>query len=231
MLINQGGATAQHGDVCCTADVPQCQVQASHQSGTRYHDATNNRSRFEDSISGQTVIAFYGTIHKNVLVNITKGVETCQEYCPIDPLDSIGRFDPFDALDPVTDVGATTLDGQAVEHYRWSDKLFKIIKMQTTDFYAALSADQKHGVPVFATTAITPFGQAKLGAQNQTWGNWTAGVPPASKFGIAGLATCPQSANCGSNANQAFRLQQKQYHSFYSHVLSTEEHRAGLPRP
>ena len=64
-LVNQGGVLAPNGDVCCLASNPgQCQVQLSHNKGTRYFDLTNQRERFEDVLAKQTVIDFYGSVHK-----------------------------------------------------------------------------------------------------------------------------------------------------------------------
>ena len=60
MLINQGGAQKADGSVCCSTDAPQCQVQAGHRKGTRYLDVTNQRSRFDDALTKETIIALYG---------------------------------------------------------------------------------------------------------------------------------------------------------------------------
>ena len=70
----------------------------------------------------------------------------------------------------VSDLGQTAFDGQLVEHYRWSDVILKIIKMQTTDFYASFTGAT--ATPVAALTQLTPFGLKPIGVQNQTWTNW-----------------------------------------------------------
>jgi len=222
MLINQGGAEKADGSVCCSSDAPQCQVQAGHRKGTRYLDVTNQRSRFDDALTKETIVALYGNIHKNMVINVTNGKETCQEYCPIDPRDTVEGLNPFDPFDKVTDKGQTTLEGQTVEHYQWVDKILKIIPMQKTDFYAKLSADKKTGVPVLSVMTIEPMGRP-IGQENQTWSNWTPGVPDKSKFDIAGVDTCPQSKQCGQQKHQAARLGFRQFHTFYSHMLSTPE--------
>ena len=47
-LVSQGGARNAAGDSCCSARQPgQCQVQSQRLKGTRYHDVTNQRSRFD----------------------------------------------------------------------------------------------------------------------------------------------------------------------------------------
>jgi len=217
MLINQGGKQAASGDVCCDGSVAQCQVQLSHIGGTRYFDLTNKRERFEDTVAKQVTIDLH-SVKKSILVNVTNGLETCQEYCPIDPDDTMSPFNPFDPFDAVKDMGKTTLGGKTVEHYRWSDVILKIIKMQTTDFYAQFSG--KTAIPVAAYTVITPFGMQQIGSQNQTWTNWTAGTPSKAKFDIAGVDSCPLSNNCGSPQMQAHRLRTRQLHSFYRHMLA-----------
>ena len=41
----------------------------------------------------QTVVDDY-TAHKSMLINITNGVETCDNYCPIDPDETLEKLDP-----------------------------------------------------------------------------------------------------------------------------------------
>jgi hypothetical protein len=221
MVINQGGKTTPSGDICCDGSAVQCQVQLQHAAGMRYFDLTNQRERFDDTVGKQVQIDFY-ELKKSILVNVTDGIETCQEYCPIDPDDKMEKFDPFDPFDKVKDLGKTSYEGQLVEHYQWSDMIFKIIKMPTTGFYAAFSGDT--ATPVAANTVITPFGSAPIGSQNQTWTNWKPGTPPKEKFNIAGLDTCPRSNNCGSSQMQAHRLQAHQFHSFYRHLAAQPLH-------
>lgn len=217
LMIAQGASFGAGGDPCCAENSPnpQCQVQLQHFEGQRYYDLTNQRSRFEDSVIMQVTVDDYTSL-KSMLINTTNGVDTCQEYCPIDPDDKLEAFDPFDPFDTVKDLGKTTFEGKAAEHYQWSDKIFKIIKMQTTDFYADIS-NPKAAVPLFSTTVLTPFGQAPMGRQNETWTNFTHAAPPAAKFKIAGVATCPQSGQCGQQSKQTHRLHMRQFHTFARH--------------
>ena len=214
-LINQGGTTVG-GDPCClsNAPAPQCQVQLQHQSGMRYLDVTNQRTRFEDAVGKQTVIDDYKT-KQSMLINVTDGKETCQEYCPIDPDDKLEPFDPFDPFDPTKDMGATTIAGYngTVEHYQQKDRILKIIVMSTTDFYANI-ANPKAAIPVYSQQELTPFGKTPpIGTTNQTWTAFKAGPPSATKFVIAGMATCPMSKQCGSDSKQAHRIALRQFHT------------------
>ena len=93
------------------------------------------------------------------------------------------------------------------------DTILKVIKMETTDFYAKMGANGD-ALPLFQTTALTPMGQAQIGTENRTWSNFTAGTPPAAKFNIAGVATCPMSGNCGQQSLQLRRLSNKQLHTY-----------------
>jgi len=221
MLINQGGQLAPNGDVCCIHTQPgQCQVQSAHQKGTRFYDLTNQRERFEDSISGQVIVDIYGTTHKTLLLNKTSaGVEMCQEYCPIDPQDKMEAFDPFDPFDPIKDMGATTLEGRNVERYHWNDVILKVITMQQTDFYADVSTTP--AAPVFMTTHLTPLGQ-DLGTQNQTWSSWTPGAVDAKKFAIQGIDTCPMSNQCQQSSLQLHRLRKRQLVTFSKYLDALE---------
>ena len=131
---------------------------------------------------------------------------------PLDP------FDPFDPFDKTKDMGATTYEGKAVEHYRWADVILKIIKMSQTDFYADIS-NPKAAVPVFSTELMEPFGQQPpIGTTNQTWSAFAAGAPDPKKFVIAGAATCPRSGNCGQSEMQVHRAALRQLHTFARHM-------------
>ena len=100
-----------------------------------------------------------------------------------------------------------------VEHFQWVDTILKVIKMETTDFYAKMGANGD-ALPLFQTTALTPMGQAQIGTENRSWSNFTSGTPPAAKFNIAGVATCPMSGNCGQQSLQLRRLSNKQLHTY-----------------
>jgi len=217
VLVNQGGVLAANGDVCCLASNPgQCQVQLQHSKGVRHYDLTNQRERFDDSISKRVHIDFYGHIKKSILVNVTNGVETCAEYCPIHKRDSLKKFDPWDPFDTIKDLGQTVFEGKPAHHYQWSDMLLKIIKMQTTDFYVNQTGAK--AVPLFLTSALTPFGMQQVGSQNQSWTSWELGAQPAKKFSIAGLDTCPLSNQCQSHQMQGHRMRTRQLHTFYSYT-------------
>ena len=48
--------SADGSQICCAnSDSGQCQIQSQFLSGTRYYDASNNRTRFEDAVNGVTV--------------------------------------------------------------------------------------------------------------------------------------------------------------------------------
>lgn len=220
----QGGEQIANGDYCCPTSSPQCQIQLSHFKGMRYYDKTNQRTRIEDHVANQVQVDDFNT-HMSMLINITNGVETCQEYCPLDPQEYLGGFSPFDPFDTVTDLGKTTFEGKSVEHYQWADKVFKVITMSTTDFYAELKppasgAGNPVATPIFMTQALTPFGEAQIGTSNETFISWSPGTPDPAKFNIAGVGQCPQSGNCGNSARQLRRLMQRQYSSFYRYSLA-----------
>lgn len=219
------GSTFVDGDPCCMSDspFPQCQVQLGHQQGTRYIDVTNQRARFEDAVSGENVVDDY-TALKSMLINVTGGVETCEEYCPIDPRDKLEPFDPFDPFDAVKDLGKTTFEGKAVNHYQWADKILKIITMQTTDFYADIS-NPKAAIPVFALEELTPLGRKPpIGVTNHSWANVKGGAPDPKKFKIAGMDTCPKSKKCQQQSKQAHRYGLKQLHTAARYLDAVEHH-------
>ena len=64
--------------------------------------------------------------------------------------------------------------------------------------YATISSDGT-AIPVFSTEALTPLGEAQIGTENTTWTTFTPGAPPAAKFNIAGMDTCPEKPpqDCG----------------------------------
>jgi hypothetical protein len=240
MLIAQGALP--HGasdDVCCDLTSPGCQVQLQHFEGTRYFDWQNQRQRIEDHIARQTVVDDYDN-GKSMLVQNRSGVETCIEFCPITLEDDM---QPLRLPKEAVDLGPTTLDGKTVEHWRWSDKVLKVIKMQTYDFYAenrsvpaaaatlagrgeavakvAYCEDEAKRcyVPIFSSEALTPFGQRPpIGYQNTSWLSLQMQLPAPAKFKIAGEEACPQSPSCGSSTWQAHRLRSHQLHGFYSYL-------------
>lgn len=210
MLINQGGQPGPDGSLCCASSYSgQCQIQSQYQNGLKYFDFTNQRVRTEDPVNG-IIVSLYGKDGKNMLVVHNGTHDVCEKYCPIDPRDTLpGGNDYF--LDPnATDLGKTTYKGQSAEHYQWKETFLKVITMQTTDFYAATADD----TPLGAESKLTPFGGPQIGSQSTTWANFKAGTPPASKFDIQGIDTCPQDPQCGQQQHQARRLADKQFHTF-----------------
>jgi hypothetical protein len=214
MTINQGGKVTGGGDICCDGSVPQCQVQYQHMHGQKYFDFTNSRERFEDEVAGEVNVADY---HKGM--DMLVGPDgACKEFCPIDPADAMEPFDPFDEHDKVQDWGEVPFgEMKGSHHYRWAERILKVIKMQTTDLYLD-DSDAKNPKPLKMTTSITPFGLAKLGEQVNTWQFWTPGTPPKEKFAITGVDTCKKSSNCGSSSKQAHRLRRGDLHTFYSYM-------------
>ena len=79
-------------DFCCLAGMAgvsgECTISTGKQNGPRYRDVTNQRDRFEDEVSGQTMVTIYNSSKgygMDMLINITNGVETCQSFCPLLP--------------------------------------------------------------------------------------------------------------------------------------------------
>jgi hypothetical protein len=217
MLSNSGGVF-RGDDVCCTPATTttvngECLVTRSRKRGMHYVDAQNHRERYEDEISGETRVIVYGkpganrtkTTLKDMLINVSAdGTETCQEYCPL--LDG-ETLEPLALGANHTDEGAAVVDGQHVEHFRWSifDEIpivHKQVKVAQVEFFvthtdtdADADTPAASAVPVFSETRLINGG-VQTGSQNTTYSGWVQGVPPASKFDIAGVATCPQAKNC-----------------------------------
>ena len=105
------------------------------------------------------------------------------------------------------------LDGQTVELYEWKETFLKFITMSTTRFYARILPNGT-AVPVFESKTISPFGH-KTGTENLTWTSFIPGRPPAAKFEIAGIDTCPESKHCQSPIG-----------AFYTHRRITGQTRA-----
>ena len=220
LMINQGGALSNNGDPCCATDgsVPQCQIQTQAFDGMRYFDLSHKRERFEDLLEKTTRVDDYTALKSmEVAVNSTDGKEWCVEYCPIDSQDpGMETFFPFTHEERTLDLGSTTIEGRAAEHYRWTNHILKIVPMQTTDFFADIT-EPKKAVPLAMQAELTPFGQP-LGTENRTWTGWKSATPDKSKFDIRGMATCKKSGNCGEPGWQAHRMRTRQLHTFYSYV-------------
>jgi hypothetical protein len=203
LLINQGGEEDANGNFCCNrSHLGQCQVQYQSLNGAHYVDLTNQRSRFEDVVSGITVNDYKKHMSMEVVHNETTGKDTCVKFCPLDPEETLERF----GIDPdAKDKGSTTINGQSVEQYEWSDVILKIIKMSTTDFYADVS-NSSMAIPVFQTERLTPFGGAQIGSENHTWADVTPQPIDPAKFDIAGVNSCPQDPQCQQSGWQAKRI-------------------------
>ena len=76
MRIAQGATHAANGDTCCSIDAPQCQVQETTSAVSRYVDFDNQRERVEEPTG---IIVNDYKMGKSITVNVTGGVETCQE--------------------------------------------------------------------------------------------------------------------------------------------------------
>jgi hypothetical protein len=226
MLQNSGGTMEGDGDVCCTPSTTsingECFVQRSAKRGTRYMDVTNQRVRFEDEISGKTMVTIYGSVHKDMLLETKGGIEYCSEFCP---LLSEETLEPL-SLDPnATDMGAATVPsvGGKAERFQWFEYAKipitgKMVKMETVDFYAQLGTMGDGAVtatPIFELVEATPYGGPPTGTQNTTYSHFVSGTPPAAKFDIHGIDTCPQAKNCQLEMWQAFRLAAGRFDAFY----------------
>lgn len=221
MVINQGGQPSKDGsEICCASDFSsQCQIQLSYQSGVRYYDHTNQRSRFEDPINGVEVDDYKA--HKAMLVVHNGTHDVCQKYCPIDPRDTLDAGKTVFLDDNATDLGKATYHNQSAEHWQWKETILKVITMQTSDFYASTSG--KDVVPLGRVDALTPFGGPQIGQGESTWVNFKAGTPSADKFDIQGMDTCPQDPQCGQQSRQLNRLALGQTHTFYNYLTTMEK--------
>lgn len=212
LVINQGGAPSADGrSVCCQVHtMSQCQVQEQYQAGQKYYDYTNKRTRFEDGGSGQIFVDLYD-VHKSLQVVHNGTHDVCQSYCPIDPDDTLDKG-KYAFLDPnATDLGKATYKGQAAEHWQWKDKILGVITMQTSDFYASTTGSSV--VPLGRVDQLTPFGQ-HLGDSTVGWDKFTAGTPPAAKFDVQGVDSCPQNPQCGQQSRQLHRLANRQLNTY-----------------
>jgi hypothetical protein len=209
MLENSGGVfRGKANDVCCTPSSTttvngECMVTRAAKRGMHYVDYTHQRDRYEDEISGQTRVVLYGKILKDMLINVTDGKETCQEFCPL--LDG-ETLRPLMLGANSTDQGPAVVDNRDVEHYRWNqyDEIpvtHQRVKMAQVEFFVSKTAAKHAATPVFSLTRIMPYGGAQIGSQNTTFTEWVSGVPPASKFDIAGVKDCPQAKNCQIEQN------------------------------
>jgi len=216
MLINQGGQPNKDGSaICCDSTYgSQCQIQQQYQSGVRYYDYSNNRTRFEDPVNGIEVVDYVA--HKDMLVVHNGTHDVCEKYCPIDPRDTMDAGRDIFLDSNATDLGKATFKNQSAEHWQWKETILKVITMQTTDFYADNSGSTV--LPLGEVSTLTPFGGPAIGQSTASWDNFKAGKQPASKFDIQGMDTCPQDPQCGQQKNQLKRLARKDMHTFYNYL-------------
>ena len=220
LVINQGGVPSQDGSqLCCASDFgASCQLQIQYHSGTRYYDYTNQRSRLEDPNNGIEVDDYKA--HKSMIVVHNGTHDVCQKYCPIDPRDTLDAGKTHFLDDNATDLGKATYHNQSAEHWQWKEQILKAITMQTTDFYASTSGNTV--VPLGRIDTLTPFGGPKIGQGEATWSSFEAGTPPADKFDIQGMDTCPQDPQCGHQSRQLNRLVLGQTHTFYNNLVAMQ---------
>mmetsp|Transcript_43544 Transcript_43544/g.85247 ORF Transcript_43544/g.85247 Transcript_43544/m.85247 type:complete len:501 (+) Transcript_43544:22-1524(+) len=201
MIANQGGVPSQDGkSTCCHVEtLAQCQVQIQYQAGQKYYDYTNQRTRFESA--GQVVVDLFDK-HKSMLVVQNGTHEVCQEYCPMDPADTMDKGSATFLDDSAYDAGQAKFHGLSCEHWLWNDTIFGKIVMETSDFYADTSGPSV--VPVGRVDNLTPFG-VQFATVNVGWDKFKAGAQPADKFDIQGVDSCPLSQNCGQSFWQTHR--------------------------
>jgi len=188
-VINQGGQVSPT-QICCAArfDNSQCQVQTAYSNAVHYYDFANQRERFENS-DGTVQVNLYGTTLMAMAVTPSNA---CQYYCPIPANSTLSNgLDYF--LDPsATDMGQVTYQGQQVEEWTWKEVIPIVnITMEYTNNYAVKQGDIGIWLPVAQDTYLTPLGQ-QIGVEHTGWTNFNTGVPPAAKFAITGISTCPQ---------------------------------------
>ena len=184
----------------------------------RYYDVTHQRERFEDEVSGTVFVTLYSKNAseegKDMVVNVTRGVETCESYCPMLPGETLR---PLHVDANATDKGQATIGGVPTERFEWSEYseipiTHKLVKMETIEFYATRGPNPS---PVFSETKLTPYGGPQTGSKNTTYSKYVAGTPPAAKFAIAGIDQCPQAINCQIEMWQTHRLASQRYRAFY----------------
>ena len=207
--------TATH--ICCEpTSLGSCQILLAHTHGLEYHDTTNQRVRTEDTMSGRVFIDFlhdHSMPTVSMRVNVTHGVETCQEWCPLSPSDRVGNFTPWATRNkgaPFLDHGKTTILKTTAEHYSWKQGLIHLGVYSQYDFYADTS-DMSDTKPLLLREQVNMLG--RFGSdRNMTYTGFVGGTPPADKFKIAKGPNdgCPRSKNCRSTEWQAHRLHRGQ---------------------
>jgi len=212
LIAFQGQVSTIGTKMCCELR-SNCQVQTQYELGMTYCDYTNQRSRFDDRISGQTIVTLY-SIQKNMLVVN----QTCKEYCPLQGEHLSPGFLDVNA----TDKGRVILpDGRPANHWQWKDTIFGIIVMEVIDVYVN-QTDMKNAVPFGQVQHLTPFGQ-HIGDFTANWNQFTAGTPDPKLFDIQGVDSCPMSPNCGQESYQRNRLRFRQMKSWMKYHQENSE--------
>jgi len=206
-LIVVQGPVAQVGSLYCCAATSDCQVQIQYQAGDAYVDYTNNRTRFDDKVSGQVIINNFAIQKQMLVVN-----QTCKEYCPMQGDSMSPGFLAASAIDK----GPTTLpDGRKAQHWQWQEKILGIIVMETIDVYVN-QTDMNNGIPLEEVDHLTPFGE-HIGDMYSNWKNYKPGTPDPSLFIVNGIDSCPESPNCGNSEHQMQRLRTHSMRSWVHH--------------
>ena len=214
LRVVQGGALdPTSGNTCCAVTTPgQCQVQMAHGTFTRYVDAKTQQVRIEDTTADTILVDRYASL-ESIIVNVSaSGVESCAYICPLAPGETFSNFSmPTNAKDR----GAATFHGKPAERYTWIERALKVIKMGTVELLVGKDG-AGHNIPLFESEDLTPLGRPSIGKRNRTYTTFIAGAPPAAKFDIAGVATCPKEppgkgSKCDGPAMQARRLASGQH--------------------
>lgn len=214
MVSHAGQVSETAEEICCEASaLAQCQVMLSHSLGPTYHDFTHQRQRREDSITKRV---FVDDLHAHVsmLVNVSGGRDTCQEWCPVNPSDRLDNFTPWEhRKGPLIDAGHTSVRGKPVEHYAWKNGLVLLGVYEQYDLFTTKNASgAATDAPVLLMETVHMLSQVGM-QTNTTFDQYLPGTPPATKFEIAkGPAEgCPQSKQCGGATWQMHRLASRQY--------------------
>ena len=215
MVVNQGGSPDGQGNICCSTQEVQCQVQYQSQNGQKFVDFSNQRTRFDDPVNGITVNDFKAHKSLNVVHNGTHDV--CKDYCPIDKADTLSAGRSYFIDENATYMGKVAFNGKQADEWQWKETIFKVITMQTSQFYGDSSGDVI--VPIAQTDHLTPFGGPEIGQSNATWTRFTIGTPPKEKFDIVGADTCPQNPQCGEQTKQMMRLAHRMFHTYKRYAL------------
>jgi len=210
LIVFQGDYKISGEDWCCNR-ASNCQVQTEYEKGVHYFDYSHNRTRFDDSVSGQVVVNDYKIQKSMLVVN-----QACKEYCPMQG----ERLEPGFLDKNATDLGKVVIKGQTLEKWQWKETIFGIIVMETDTVYVDQSTDP--AVPVMEHDDLTPFGQ-HIGGVDQTWANFKPGTPDPSLFIVNNVDHCPMSQNCGNQKFQMRRLAERQVKTWAHYYQLNQE--------